>query len=214
MTVFSYLALALSSLSSAGLSTLGSIVASASWVVGSIIVPGNVFLLPDSNTTTTSKVFVGAQETLNITASGLNFVTNGSQSGVTLKDNGTVRYASHTVTCTATGGLAKYDTCISPQFSKFGIGSGVLVAEMSSLEIGNSPISVGIDCGVVKATSTASGSSLVNNYQTATGSIVRFTTGATVVVNGADYIKCGSLTNPTSPFTARLKFVFWDLFGE
>lgn len=194
------------------------IMALSAWVPGSQILAGNLFF--DTTNNATPSIYVNSQEVLNLSASGIDFQTNGSQTGVVLKDNGTVAFATHTVTCTATGGnvkvnnMAKYDTCISPQFSKFGFGSGVLLAEFSSLEIGNSPTVVGIDCGFVKAAVSGTGTSLVNNFQTSTGGIVRFNTGTTIVVNGADYIKCGTLTNPTTPFTAVLKLTFRDLFGE
>lgn len=220
MTVFSYLALALSSLSSTGTATLGTIVASAAWVVGSIIVPGNIFLLPDANTTTTNKVYVGAQETLGIAPSGLNFVTNGSQSGAVVKDNGTVAYATRIVTCTGTGGNvkvgagaaagAKYDTCIIPPLL-----STTGAIQRLDLMVSASPSVVGIDCGFVKGLVSGTGTSFTNlgNMATATGLTLTFSTGS-LQWNSLDYIKCGTLGTPTTSFAAKLRVQYFDTTAE
>lgn len=222
-TGFSFLAIATAYLSSTGASTLASIIASAYWVVGSVLIPGNIFLLPDSNTTTTNRIFVGIQETLNITSSGLNFVTNGSQSGVTLKDGGTTAIATKTITCIGSGGNvkvnngAKYDTCISrlPLSS-----SGVLTAV--SLEWAGAPVaSVGYDCGIVKGTDSGTGTVLLNNMASASGSTSYVTStsfsGSLVpkgIINGADYFKCGTLTDPGPGLSMKVKLWYYDTTAE
>lgn len=112
------------------------------------------------------------------------------------------------VTCTATGGLAKYDTCITanPLSS-----TGVVVR--AQLELGNNPAGGTFDCGFVKAANSATGTTLIENSVSATGANSYYTTG-TAHWNGADFIKCGTITPPTSPFTAHLRIWYTDTFGE
>lgn len=221
MTVLTQLALGLMSLSVTGQTMLGSIVASANWVVGSLIVSGNIFLLPDSNTTTTNKMFVGTQETLGISASGLNFVTNGSQSGAVVKDNDTVAFATRTVTCTATGGNvkvgagaaagAKYNTCIAANpLSTTGSIQSV------SLMISAGPVvAAGFDCGFVKGLVSGTGTSFTNLGNIASGTGLTFTFGTgSLQWNSVDYIKCGTLTNPGPGFAAKLRIQYFDTTAE
>lgn len=215
MTVFSYLALALSSLSSTGMSTLGTIIASAAWVVGSVIIPGNVFLLPDANTTTTSKVYVGAQETLNITASGLGFITNGSQTGVTLKDGTTTVLWSRTLACTATGGLAKYPTCYVP--NPFG-STGALVNV--SHECGNVGTNLTMSGGFVTSTTTAVSSAFptMNDFTAGTGSFVAFnvraTSGSVLEWKPGEAIKFQTITTLPSTSDCAVHVEAYDKYGR
>jgi hypothetical protein len=195
---------------------LGTIVSSANWVAGSMIVAGNIFLLPDSGTTTTNKVYVGTQEALGIAAGGLNFVTNGSQSGAVVKDNGTVAFGTRIVTCTGTGGNvkvsggAKYDTCIvaNPLTTTGAIQS-------ISLMVSASPVAVGIDCGFVKGLNSGTGTAFTNlgNMATGTGLTLTFSTGS-LQWNPVDYIKCGTLGTPTTSFAAKLRVQYFDTTSE
>jgi hypothetical protein len=223
MTVFTYLALALSYLSSTGLSTLGTIVASASWVVGSFIIPGNIFLLPDANTTTTNKVFIGAQEAFQIATGGISFSTNGTQTGVVVKDNGNTAFGSFTINCIGTGGNvkvnneAKYDTC----FGRLPLTStGVITAV--SMEFAATPVAVGIDCGLVTAANNGTGTVLLNNVQATTGSTLFVDqaefSGSLLppgkVASSQQYFKCGTLGTPTSTFSAKARLFYYDTTAD
>lgn len=120
-----------------------------------------------------------------------------------------LRIADHT--CTATGGVATYDTCL---FDNPLSGSGVL--HRIQLEIGNAPVGSGdIDCSIVTAAGSATGTSLpnMNNVVAISGAVAVYSTGSQVMQAG-DFIKCGTLTNVTSSFTARLRIWYSDLFGE
>lgn len=186
----------------------------SSWVTGSAILQGNLFF--DSTNNSTPKIFVDDDETLNLTAGGLGFITNGSQSGVTLKNGTVVAIASRTIDCTGTGGLTGlYDTCrmISP-LSTTGAISRI------SLMVSASPSgTLGIDCGFTKTIKTATGTVFnnLNNIQSATGSIASHIAGSGGVAyrwNPADSIKCGTLGTPTSSFSAKLKVDYFDDTSE
>ena len=213
MSVLTQLALGISALASAGLTTLGTIIASSAWVVGSIIIPGNVFLLPDTNSTTLNHVYVGAQDTLTVANTGLGFVSNGSQSGVVLKDGTRTAVASYSVACTGTGGLSKYDTCYMPPILS---STGTIKAIYVMVSAAPTTATIGLDCSFVKARNTATGTVItnLNNIQTATGSIQSFSTGALLRWNSADAVKCGTIGTPTSSFAARLQVDYFDDTSE
>jgi hypothetical protein len=69
MTTGTFLALGLAMLSSNGLQMLGTIVASAAWVVGSFISTGNLIFVPDVNTTTTPGIYLGTTKLLALSGS-------------------------------------------------------------------------------------------------------------------------------------------------
>lgn len=128
------------------------------------------------------------------------------------------------VFCSATGGNvktsyngltgtgAKYNTCIVRNpLAALGAGSGVITR--ASLEMGNNPAGVGFDCGFVKGVNAGSGSELFNGVVLATGAIAFRGTGS-FLWNGADYVKCGTLDDPTAGFSARLRLEYSDIYGE
>src|SRR5438067_1474320 len=83
----------------------GSIIGSSGWLAGSQIIEGNTFY--DTTNNATPKVYIGTSQLVGMTAGGFQFTTNGTQSGVVLKDSTTTAFASYTVACTATGGNVK-----------------------------------------------------------------------------------------------------------
>jgi hypothetical protein len=93
---------------------------------------------------------------------------------------------------------AKYDAVlVANPLAAIGGGSGVITN--IRLEVASNPASASFDCGFVKAANAGTGTEI-------------FPGG--LVWNGADYIKCGSLTNPTSSFSGRLRIEYSDLFSE
>jgi hypothetical protein len=222
MTVFTQLALGLMALSTTGQLTLASIVSSANFVIGSIIIPGNIFLLPDSGTTTTNKVYVGTKETLGISAGGINSVSNGTQTGVMLKDNGTIGIGSFTITCTGTGGnvkvnsQAKYDTC----FGKLPLSSTGVIIGLSA-EFASTPVALGLDCGIVTTANGGTGTVLLNNVQATTCSTLYVDqaefSGSLLPpgkIPGDQYLKCGTLTVPTTSFSGKLRVWYYDTSAD
>lgn len=142
----------------------------------------------------------------------INFTPDGTSSGVVIQVNGVTEIQAYTVPCTATGGNvkvsggAKYDTCIIPPI----LSSTGAIKEIS-LMVGNSPNALPIDCGFVKGRLSGTGTAFQNlgNTSTATGGIIRFSTGS-LRWNSADYIKCGTLTTPNTAFSANLRVEFYD----
>lgn len=190
----------------------------SAWVPGSQILAGNLFF--DTTNNATPAIYVNDDQVLTLTAGGQNFITNGSQSGVVLKDNGTVVFATRIVTCTATGGNvkvgagaaagAKYDTCLMQNpLSTTG------AIKRIDLMISASPVAAGIDCGFVKGAVSGTGTSFTNlgNIATGTGLTLTFSTGS-LQWNSVDYIKCGTLTVPTTPFAAKLQVEYFDTTAE
>lgn len=192
---------------------VASIMALSSWVAGSQILQGNLFF--DTTNNATPGIYVGTQQALGVTAGGLNSITNGTQSGVVLKDNGTTAIASYTVACSGTGGLAgQYDTCRIPAL----LASTGAITRVT-LMVSASPAVVGIDCGFTKAVRTATGTVFgsLNNIQTATGSIYTFATGSGGSVlrwNSVDAIKCGTRGTPTTSFAGKLRVDYFDDTSE
>jgi len=150
----------------------------------------------------------------------VNFASqNGTQSGAVIQVEGVTEIQAYTIPCTATGGNvkvgagaaagAKYDTCIIPPL----LSSTGAIKEIS-LHVVNSPFVVGVDCSYVKDRVSGTGSAFIgtSNITTATGGIFRvFGSGAvTSRWNSADFIKCGTLADPTSSFSAKLRVEFYD----
>lgn len=155
--------------------------------------------------------------TLNtLTTEKIDFVQDGTQTGAVLQVDGVAQFQALTVSCTGTGGNvkvsggAKYDTCITAS----PLSTTGAIKEVS-LAISASPAAVGFDCGFVKGFVSGTGTSFTNlgNFTSATGSIFRFGTGS-LRWNSADYIKCGTLTNPTSSFSAKLRVELYDDTSE
>lgn len=157
------------------------------------------------------------------------FTTNGTNSGVTLQDAGTVSIASYTVACTGTGGDvkvdvngtlaptgatggAKYDTCLIPPLLST---TGAITRLSLMISAAPANTTQGIDCGFTKVRRGGTGTNIqnLNNIITATGAYAMFGTG-TIRWNKADFIKCGMLTNPTSSFAAKLKVEYFDDTSE
>lgn len=126
---------------------------------------------------------------------------------------GTFPYNTYfTTTCTATGGLAAYDTCLlqtpfNSSASSYGLTTGTGVVRYLQLDVIANPAGGKIDCTVNNATRTATGGTLRFTDVSGTGTVNTYTTAFTMTPN--DYIKCGSLTNPTSSFSAKL----WGIIG-
>lgn len=181
-TGFTYIALALAYLSSAGTATLGTIIASAAWVVGSIIVPGNIFLLPDSNTTTSPGIYVGTTKVLSLsgsttTPSSIIYDTTNSQAACT-------KYGPNFIDCyqeavfTSTGGCVS-GGCATRSYNVASItkpfsGSGSIKKVLVSCD--NQGKAVQIDVGQVAAT-TQSGNTMINNASIGSGILLSFGTG-------------------------------------
>ncbi len=197
---------------------VASILALAAWVPGSGILQGNLFF--DTTNNATPGIYVNANQVLALKAGGLNFATNGTQSGVTLFDNNVVGLGTYSVTCTGTGGNvkvgggAKYDTCIIPPLLTT---TGAI--KRIDLMVSASPTgAIGIDCGFVKGRVAGTGTSFtgISNFQTSSGSIATVYGSGAVGArwNSADFIKCGTLTNPTTGFAAKLRVEYFDDTSE
>ena len=113
--------------------------------------------------------------------------------------------------CTGTGGLPKYDTCITsnPLSS-----SGVITEAF--LDLQNVPFNTAVtaDCGFTKGLETGSGVELANDHNVyGTGGLLAVFTGTTIW-NGADYLKCALSVDPTASFTATLRTYYHDVLGQ
>lgn len=116
---------------------------------------------------------------------------------------------------TATGSTTlKYDaTCVANPLVSLGLGTGAIIR--LSYQVGSNPAGVEADVGFVKSCDDQSGSGqdLLNNTCSSTGCVSQYTTG-TALWNGADYIKVTLKDDPTSDYTARLRILYEDVFGE
>lgn len=112
--------------------------------------------------------------------------------------------------CTGTGGQSVYDTCIIPPLLS---SSGTI--KRIDLMVTSNPAGASLDCGFVKGTNTATGTLFTNfdSVASATGSRVTFSTGS-LSWNSADYIKCATLTDPTSSFDADIRVEYFDDTSE
>lgn len=154
--------------------------------------------------------------TSNLTLSKkVNFVQDGTNTGVVLQVNGVTEVQAFTVACTATGGNvkvsggAKYDTCIMPPL----LTTTGAIKEVS-VAVSGSESAVGIDCGFVKGRVSGTGTSFTNlgNVATGTGLIFRFGTGS-LRWNSADFIKCGTLATLGGSgrgFSGKLRVELYD----
>lgn len=191
---------------------VAAIIALSTWIPGSQILQGNLFF--DTTNNTTPKVFVDTNQTLTLTAGGLGFTTNGTQSGVVIKDSTTTTIASYTVDCTATGGslanVARYDTCYMPPLLTT-TGAIKAIYLMTSAV----PKAVGFDCSFVKGRKQGTGTVIqnTNNWAASTGAILTFSTGS-LRWNSADSIACKTLNTPTSSFAGKLKVEYFDDTSE
>jgi hypothetical protein len=118
------------------------------------------------------------------------------------------------VTCTGTGGLAKYAYC-NWQEPSGNEGSGSYITALY-YSVGKSPVAVGVDCTIGKS-ATESGTTAIpylTDITTGTGQTFLpigfgykgtfgFGTGAMMVTEG-DYVRCVTLSDPTSTHTASL----------
>lgn len=170
MTTFTKIALGLAVLSAAGLVAVNNIISSTNFVPGSQIISGNLFFIPDSNTTNENSFYVKDSKVIGLTASGVNFVTNGSQTGIVLKVDGLRRYYQAYADCTATGGLTTYSTCFLPSPLST---SGSLFS--ISVECGNVSVQLSADVSFKLTATSASGTVLtsMDNIVMGTGSLER-----------------------------------------
>lgn len=107
------------------------------------------------------------------------------------------------VTCTATGGLAKYAYC-NWQEPIDDSGSGSTIREIY-WSMGKVPASFTADW-TVGSSATVSGSVAITNLtdvSASTGVIIRYSTGA-IFVSSGNYLRGVTLTNPTNAHTATV----------
>ncbi len=155
-TLLTTLALVASSLSFAGQILFSQITQSTLFVNGSALISGNMFWLPDSSTTTTNTEYVGLTPIVQHLTSGYNFLTNGTQSGVSLQIDGLSRSTlGRGFPCTSTGGTnglgGYYSTCVVPApYSSTGAVTAI------SLECGGTKVSIAaLSGGFLKTASVA-----------------------------------------------------------
>lgn len=120
------------------------------------------------------------------------------------------------VACTATGGLAKYDTCYMPSPLTT---TGAL--KSVSIQCGDVAKALPGDLGFVKAANTGTGTALptFDNKSLGTGATFRYSTGTTIIWNPADKLKFGTRTAPTGTLnTTRYNCIMRaeveDLYGR
>lgn len=133
-----------------------------------------------------------------VLAAGVAFGIRGGTGTTTYIDKKT-----EIVTCTNTGGLAKYAYC-NWQEPVDDAGSGSVVTGIT-YSVGKSPKVIGVD-GTVGKSATASGAYAIQNItnvQTTSGGTVVFLTGA-ILVDSGSYVRLVTLTNPTSAHTASM----------
>lgn len=110
--------------------------------------------------------------------------------------NNYVDCKTETITCTATGGLAKYAYC-NWQEPTDDAGSGSTLTNLY-YTVGPSPVVVGVDF-TVGSSATLSGATAIHanvtNFSTASGTTVLYSTGATKVFSG-NYLRAVTLTDP------------------
>lgn len=135
-----------------------------------------------------------------VLAAGIVFAVRGGTSTDTYVENGKA-----VVTCTGTGGLAKYAYC-NWQEPTTNAGSGVAITGITYI-VGKSPVAVGVDF-TIGSSATVSGSVAIpslTDVLTATGTIRRSSTGATFIyVSEGDYLRAVTLTDPTTTHRASM----------
>ena len=109
------------------------------------------------------------------------------------------------VSCTGTGGLAKYEYCTWTEPST-NPGSGSVITKIV-YNVGSSPVAVGVDATISdNATSSGSIENITNitNITTATGQTIAVLTGAYLVSEGENLV-FKTLTDPTGSHTATVE---------
>lgn len=161
-------------------------------------------------------------------AVGIAGVAAGMFSVPTVDNSGNVRpnvsYVANgflEVNVTATGGnvkvsnQAKYDAVnIANPLSKLSPSQGSGAITAVHFDMGNNPANVSFDCGLVKAAESGTGTNIFNNLQLGTGATKTFSGAALPLWNGVDLFDCGTLTDPTSSFNARIRIEYRDVYGE
>lgn len=203
---------------------VATIIGLSAWVPGSQIFQGNRFY--DTTNNPNPSDYLNNVQKLVWTGASLGFPRNGTQSGVNLTVGDTA--PTHTglgvfqFNCTATGGNvkvsneAKYDTC----FTRLPLSStGVITAV--SMEFASTPVALGLDCGIVTAAVNGTGTVLLNNVQATTGSTLYVDqaefSGSLLPpgkLPGNQFFKCGTLTVPTSSFSAKGKIWYYDTSAD
>ncbi len=169
------------------ISTLAAqMIAIAGLPAGSLIIPGHLMF---DNTNNTNIEYVGLQQTVKHTAAGYDFLTNGSETGFTLKANGVTQLQTYTTPCSATGGMANYAFCYVP--SPF-TATGTLT-QVSLDCAGTALASIVASGAIVKQTNKTVATTVANipnftNKTYGSGSHVAFLTGSTLV-NPRDAIR-------------------------
>ncbi len=204
----------------------GQITALAAFTQGSLIVAGNMFY--DTTNTPNPGTYIGTKLMRTESGVGLNFNTNGTQTGVVLQEAKVTQLAIRDVPCTLTqtiggtgsGGRANYPFCLAK--SPFTT-TGALTA--LSLECGGVGTATNtMSGGFVKTSTQAVGAlptkAFTNFLSVAsnTGAALRasFTGTSLQLWNPADLIKvqilnAGGLINPTS--NCVLRYQAHDKFG-
>lgn len=137
-----------------------------------------------------------------VTAVGLAVLAAGAAYGFKGGD-APVECKSEIISCTGTGGLAKYAFC-NWREPVDDSGSGSLIKEIYHT-VGRSPVSVSVDF-TIGSSATTSGTVIprFNNITTSSGSQAFTSTGA-FLVNSGDYLRIVTLTNPGGGHTSTLK---------
>ncbi len=199
-------------------SLMGTIMSLSSWVTGSNIIQGHLYW---DNTNVTNSEYVGVQQTVKHTAAGYDFITNGSQSGITLLSDGLTRYKTYSTTCTSTGGItttnAYYDTCYAPApFSTTGSLMG------TSIECAGIKIAAFVASGafVKMQKDVASGivryPVVIKNSTIASGSLVRTSSGAGISWNPGDKLSVHTtaVIPKTTGLDCKLFYIVADKYGS
>lgn len=190
---------------------VASIMALSSWVSGSAILQGHVFW---DNTNVTNSEYVGTQQTVKHTAAGYDFITNGTQTGFVVKADGTTTLQRFPVTCTATGGLTKYPTCITASpYTTTGSLEG-LALDCGGIGVGTLTVSGSF----VKSRSAVSGSPVIPNFTRkaiASGALAGYS-GSGMTWNPADLLRINTITSipTTTNFNCTMVVTTRDKYGS
>lgn len=144
----------------------------------------------------------------------LNFVTNGTQSGITLKDSGLTGVFVHDYPCTNSGGLAKYQgpCVINSPFATTG------ALKLAALVCGGVNKTLSMSGGFVKTAASPVTSALSNLRTISVGSgagLQSVNTGATLRDwNPADKIKFQTVTPmPAGGIDCKVHVEAYDRYG-
>lgn len=141
----------------------------------------------------------------------IDFRPNGNSTGAVIQVNGTTQFQVFTTACSATGGLAKYPTCIvrSPYTT-----TGALIGAV--MECGNTNRVFSMSGGFVKTTGAAVASAFAPflNKQIATGSLApMINSGAYLNWNPADLLKVQTVSTNGSPANCNIRLTTYDRTG-